>query len=71
MLYAQSYNIPIIAVRENKTILDVTRDKLNLKNVYEVHNYLEAAGMIQALRKGISIDTLHRPLETLRMVESG
>jgi hypothetical protein len=71
MLYAQRYNIPIIAVRENKTILDVTRDKLNLKNVYEVHNYLEAAGMVQALHKGISIDTLHRPLETLRMVESG
>ncbi len=67
MLYAQTYNIPIIAVRENKTILDVTRDKLNLKNVYEVHSYVEAAGMIQALRKGISIDSLHRPLETLRM----
>jgi hypothetical protein len=66
MLYAQRYNIPIIAVRENKTILDVTRDKLNLKNVYEVHNYVEAAGMVQALRKGLSIDSLHRPLETLR-----
>jgi len=71
MLCAQGYNIPIIAVRENNTILDVTGDKLNLKNVYEVHNYLEAAGMVQALGKGISIDTLHRPLETLRMVESG
>jgi len=67
MLYAQRYNIPIIAVRENKTILDVTRDKLDLKNVYEVHNYVEAAGMVQALRKGLSIDSLHRPLETLRI----
>lgn len=67
MLYAQTYNIPIIAVRENKTILDVTKDKLNLKNVYEVHNYVEAAGMLQALRKGLSIDSLHRPLETLRI----
>jgi len=67
MLYAQRYNIPIIAVRENKTILDVTRDKLNLKNVYEVHNYVEAAGMVQALRKGLSIDSLQRPLETLRI----
>ncbi len=66
MLYAQKYNIPIIAVRENKTILDVTREKLHLKNVYDVHNYLEAAGILQALRKGLSIDSLHRPLETLR-----
>ncbi len=45
MLYAQKPNIPIIAVRENKTILDVTKEKLNLKNVYDVHNYVEAAGM--------------------------
>ncbi|HLP48008.1 MAG TPA: DUF3326 domain-containing protein [Candidatus Kapabacteria bacterium] len=66
LLYAQKYNIPIIAVRENKTILDVTSDKLKLKNVYVVNNYLEAAGLLQALRLGISIKSLHRPLETLR-----
>lgn len=65
-LYAQKFNIPIIAVKENKTILDVTHDKLNLKNTYEVDNYLEAAGLVQALRCGISIASLHRPLETYR-----
>lgn len=68
MLYAQKYNVPIIAVRENKTILDVTYDKLQLKNVYEVNSYPEAAGLLQALRLGISIETLHRPLETLRLI---
>ena len=66
MLYAQKFNIPIIAVRENKTILDVTYDKLNLRNVYEVNSYPEAAGFLLALRRGISIPSLHRPLETIR-----
>ena len=66
LLYAQKYNIPIIAVRENKTILDVTCDKLQLKNVYEVNSYPEAAGLLQALRFGINVESLHRPLETLR-----
>ena len=67
MLYAQKYNIPIIAVKENKTILDVTGGKLGLKNVYEVASYPEAAGLLLALRRGISIKSLHRPLETLRI----
>lgn len=66
-LYAQKFNIPIIAVKENKTILDVTQNKLNLKNACEVNNYLEAAGLVQALRCGISINSLHRPLQTLRL----
>ena len=64
--YAQKYNIPIIAVKDNKTILQVTRDRLNLTNVLEVNNYLEAAGIIQALKKGISIQGIYRPLSTLR-----
>jgi len=66
MLYASKYNIPVIAVKNNETILDVTQKKLNLKNVIEVANYPEAAGILQALQKGISISSLYRPLETLR-----
>jgi hypothetical protein len=66
MLYASKYNIPVIAVKNNETILDVTQKKLNLKNVIEVDNYPEAAGILQALQKGICISSLYRPLETLR-----
>ena len=66
VLYAGKYNIPIIAVHDNNTILDVTQAKLNLKNVFEVNNYAEAAGIIQALKKGISIHSIYRPLSTLR-----
>jgi hypothetical protein len=66
MLYAAKLGIPVIAVKNNKTILDVTPTKLNLKNVIEVANYPEAAGILQALQKGISIPSLYRPLGTLR-----
>ncbi len=66
MLYAARLGVPIIMVQQNKTILQVTQAKLNLKNVIEVNNYPEAAGVIQALKKGISIASIYRPLSTLR-----
>lgn len=65
-LYAQQFDIPVIAVRDNKTILDVSAEKLGLTNVIEVGTYAEAAGILQALRNGISLQSIHRPLETLR-----
>lgn len=65
-LYAQQFDIPVIAVRDNKTILDVNVDKLGLSNVIEVGTYAEAAGILQALRNGISLKSIHRPLDTLR-----
>ena len=67
VLFAQKYKIPIIAVKNNGTILDVTRDKLDLSPVVEVDNYAEAAGIIQALKRGISIRSIYRPLTTLRI----
>ncbi len=66
MLYAHKYHIPIIAVRQNQTILDVTREKLALDNVIEVENYAEAAGVLMALHKGINLESIQRPLKTLR-----
>ena len=66
VLWALKSNIPVIAVKDNKTILDVTRARLNLDGVVEVENYAEAAGILQALRKGISLQSIYRPLHTLR-----
>lgn len=65
-LYAERDNIPIIAVEENRTVLDVGRAKLGMRNVIEVRNYAEAAGIILALKKGINLQSIRRPLETLR-----
>ncbi len=66
MLYAHKYNVPIIAVRQNQTILNVTREELPLNNVIEVENYAEAVGVLMALRRGINPESIQRPLSTLR-----
>lgn len=63
-LAAEYAGIPLIAVAENRTILDVSNAKMQMKNVIEVATYLEAAGVLLALRDGISIESLRRPLET-------
>ena len=65
-LYALARGIPVIAVRDNHTILDVTQAKLRLTNVFEVHSYAEAAGVVMALKNGISIESIFRPLQTVR-----
>jgi len=66
VLYAQKYDLPVIAVRENTTILKVTREEMGLGNIIEVGNYAEAAGVILALKNGISLESVSRPLATLR-----
>lgn len=52
--------IPIIVVEENRTIYDeIIDDPL----VHYVSDYEAAAGRLLALREGIAIDTLHRPMK--------
>lgn len=65
VLSAAARGIPVIAVADNTTILDVTAAGLALPGVIEVENYLAAAGALLALRGGISIGSLRRPLATL------
>jgi hypothetical protein len=65
-IYADKHGLPIIAVHENRTVLGVPGGKLGFRNVIEVGNYLEAAGVLLALRKGISLGSVRRPLPTLR-----
>jgi hypothetical protein len=69
-LAAEFNSIPLIAVRENSTILDVTNAKMQMANVVEVESYLEAAGVLLALRQGIALGSLRRPLAKARRVAS-
>lgn len=64
-IYAQKYDIPLIAVRENQTILQVNREALAMNNVVEVASYAEAAGVLLAMKKGIHLESLQRPFRTL------
>ena len=50
--------IPVIAVKENKNNCnDVMPDEFII-----VENYLEAVGIIQAMKAGVSLESVHRPL---------
>lgn len=68
-LAAEYSGIPIIAVRENRTILDVGNARMKMENVVEVESYFEAAGVILALRHGISFESLRRPIHGSRRLE--
>ncbi len=61
-LAAQFNDIPLIAVEENQTLLAVTNDKMQMRNVIPVRSYLEAAGVVLALRQGLSLESLQRPI---------
>ena len=52
----------LIAVEDNRTLLDVTNDKMRMRNVVAVKSYLDATGVILALRNGISLESLRRPI---------
>lgn len=64
MLVAAAEEIPLILVRENSTELALTAEVLGIhgEQVYEVNNYWEAAGLLQALKEGLDPRLLRRPL---------
>ncbi len=56
VLSAIEQNIPVIVVKENKTILNLTPKSLGIEDyVIEVSNYYEVAGYLLALKNGISL----------------
>jgi hypothetical protein len=69
-LAAEFSGIPLIAVEENQTLLAVTNDKMRMRNVISVRSYLEAAGVILALKQGISLESLRRPIHCLARLET-
>lgn len=51
--------IPIIAVKENRTVLN---DPMPKEFIF-VENYLEAAGLIMSMKAGVSVKSIRRPLQ--------
>src|SRR5262249_23243947 len=62
VLSAVQRGVPVVAVKSNTTILGVTAAGLALPGVVEVDDYLAAAGAVLALRTGISIESMRRPV---------
>ena len=65
--------IPLIVV-SNQGVLNVSSTLMRLdclsgeknNNILYAENYLEAAGLITALRQGINIKSLQRPIDCLK-----
>ena len=68
-LAALEQNIPVIAVRENKNVMqnDLTTLPWRPGHLYLVENYWEAAGVIMALKAGVTPASLRRPLSATRV----
>jgi len=64
-LAALEQDIPVIAVRENKNLMRNKLEDLPFKpgKLFVVENYWEAAGIMTALKAGVSPATVRRPLQ--------
>lgn len=63
-LAALEQGIPVIAVKENKNIMknDLSTLPWAKDQLYIAENYLEAAGILAAIKEGVPTDTLQRPM---------
>jgi hypothetical protein len=71
-LAALEQGIPVIVVRGNTNIMknDLTTLPWARNQLHMVENYLEALGVMAALKSGVAIDTLKRPLANARTIEN-
>ena len=58
-------NIPVIAVKENKNNMQNNLENLPFKKdrLFIVNNYLEAAGVMNSLKAGVSPESVRRPIK--------
>jgi hypothetical protein len=67
-LAAMEQGIPVIAVRENRNQMRNNLEDYPFKpgKLFIVDNYLEAVGVMNALKAGVSIESVRRPLSDTR-----
>jgi len=70
VLAALHQGITVIAVKENKNLMNNDLMSLPWKNgqFYRVENYLEAAGLLSAIKAGITPLSVRRPIEKATVV---
>ena len=71
-LAALEQGIPVIAVKENSSCMKNNLLKLPFSNdkLFIVNNYVEAVGVISALKCGINLSSLHRPLAFTKIIKT-
>ena len=72
ILAALEQNIPVIAVRDNKNIMENNLESLlwSPGQLIKVDSYLEAAGAIHALKSGISLESVKRPIGYTKVISN-
>lgn len=72
-LAACQQGIPVIAVRGNRNLMknDLTQLPFEAGQLLFVDNYLEAAGMMAALKAGVARDAIARPMGPVRVSRVG
>ena len=68
-LSCERIGITIIGVDENATLHRVCAHDLGLSRYVGVSNYLEAAGAVAALRAGLTLQSLRRPISNVPRIE--
>ena len=69
ILAALEQGIPVIAVRENRSRMknDLTRLPFAPGKLFIIDNYLEAVGIMTALKTGVAIPAVRRPLASTKV----
>jgi hypothetical protein len=68
-LAALEQGIPVIAVRENRNLMRNDLQKLPFASdkLFIVDNYLEAVGVMAALKAGVTVSSVRRPLQDTKV----
>ena len=67
---AREQGIPVIAVRENRTMMrnDLSELGFSAQGLFVVDSYVEALGLMSALKAGVAVEAIRRPLGHTRVV---
>jgi len=70
-LAAIEHGIPVIAVKENKNYMRNKLEDFPFKKgkLFIVENYLEAVGVMQLLKAGVSLESVRRPILSTTVLE--
>ena len=64
--------VPVILVKDNTTGYDITPERLQIetqgRKIYRVNSYMEASGLLLALRNGIMPESTTRPMPQLKPI---
>ena|SRR5882724_3022234 len=66
---ALEQGIPVIAVRENRNLMrnDLSQLPWRKRQFIRVDNYLEAVGVMSALKAGVMLESVRRPIEATKV----